>query len=216
MINLKEVFIKGISLKPMKTVNFAISAGYVWGKGWTINDEPFRKEISSVLEKNGWEITFSKPNSGISDIAHRDSEYLYLHPMDVSGYIYPEHFYELKEVLSDNTTFSLDHGNISENDDVYPVDDFDIISIFRKNIDSIDNVILSHFKNKASENDIYDILYRNCKINRTDSRSLSSDDIQNILLEMEFNALFRFGHIKKYSDGLFQTVKKYIPLDEAN
>lgn len=75
-----------------KTFRFRIESGYEWGHGYTDSAKAdfFEKEVCpSVMKEMGW--SFIAGHSGTAPMGRHDNEgFVYMHPMEITGYINPE------------------------------------------------------------------------------------------------------------------------------
>ena len=211
MIELKSILLNGVKTS-LKKVHIQIDAGYVIGDGWTVDSTPFDSEISTLFAYNDWNLHFPKKYSGGCIKAYKNGQYLYLHPMGFDGYIDPKNEAEITSMLKDASTFKLNQVHYS--DDVYDIDDSNMISLYNEHLEEINKIILLFFKDKRNFRDIFDILYKDSKIIRNGEFYMSSCDVQYRTLELIVRTLITNGLIRKYKDGRYATVKRYLPIEE--
>ena len=212
MTELKSILFNGI--KPsFKAVHIQINAGYVWGKGWTVDSTPFESEIATLFDNNDWNLSFPEKGSGCCIKAYKKGQYLYLHPMCIEGYIDPKNETEITMMLKDATTFKV--NQLYYSGDVYDMADSSIISLYNEHVEKVNKLILLFFKEKRRFNDVFDILYKDSKVARKgELYVMSSCDVQYQALELMVRTLIANGLIRKYKDGRYATVKRYLPVEE--
>ena len=131
--------------------------------------------------------------------------------MCIDGYIDIKNEDEIMGILKEANTFKTE--GLSYSDDVYDISDNFMTSLYTKHIEEINKLVLLFFKEKRSFYDVFDVLYKKSKISRKgELYGYSSCDAQYQSLELIVKTLISNGLIKKYKDGSFATVKKYLPV----
>ncbi len=114
----------------LKHCYFRLNSPYAWGKGMHPSQakEIFR-QFTEILNKIGFEIVFDGTADSISGCpkAWEGENYLYCHPMDISGYLTEEKFQKAKKVIE---SYSSNLFNVRKID-VLPVQEYGVDSIER-------------------------------------------------------------------------------------
>ena len=111
-----------------KTFRFNIYCGYEWGSGYIASGQKeFFEDVvcPAVMEEMGW--SFQKGDSGSAPIgAKHDEGYVYMHPMEITGYIRPdladkliksfEKFREGKVRVTSDITYFFDVFDMEDRD----------------------------------------------------------------------------------------------------
>ncbi len=160
-----------------KRVRFTLSTDYQWGSGWDnyLSKEAFDDAMCSCFGSNGWNVREPEESSGCVTVRKYDGQYLYLHPMEITGYIRPDALSELNDILSEvseDIIHSHDGGKLGE--DVYALSDCDVARLFSEHKAEIWDEI-SPFVNKTDpkylNNDIFDKLLPEAVIPRNNESS---------------------------------------------
>lgn len=121
-------------MKPrFKRVCFRIHTEYQWGCGWTRNgaNASFEKAMARAFADAEWAVTFPTKGSGSCVTVRKFGQYLYLHPMEVTGYLLPDCISEVAEILASidkEIVFGVDEVRLD--DDVYALSDADVVLLF--------------------------------------------------------------------------------------
>lgn len=105
---------------------FRIRAPYEWGRGWTCSTEEaiaFDREAVSLLQGVGFTLMRAHNHSSSSMVGRR-MEGLYLHPMELSGYIVDGAAPEIEAALAGAKTFKHYHTDAYERVRSYTEDEF--------------------------------------------------------------------------------------------
>lgn len=86
----------------LKRYFFHFNSPYEWGKGMSENlTEKMFQEMTKILNEIGFEVVMGGVTEGIGRCpqAWEGENYLYCHPMNISGYLTQEKFEKAKEVI---------------------------------------------------------------------------------------------------------------------
>lgn len=197
--NLKETLMK--DLKPNYTsVKFFIDAGYKWGKGWTVDSTPFKNEMLDIfMHQLKWDVTIPAEDSSSAIKVKKWGEYLYLHPMELSGYMNEKEITSMAQILSDCQTFGL--KSVKNLGGLYSLAESEIFKIFTRSdvVEALDNLLFSVFNTPRYDYIIFDKIYHNVRIPLVDTYcgGSSSNELQYLLILQEIEVLIRMGKLKK-------------------
>ena len=207
--NLKKVIMR--DLKPEYTiVKFFIDAGYKWGKGWTIDSTPFKNEILQVFMKDlQWDVTIPAESSPSAMTAKKWGEYLYLHPMELSGYMKEKNIPNMARVLADCRTFGLE--SVKTFGGLYSLTESEMFNIFARQdvIEALDKLLFSVFSTPHYDYIIFDEVYCDVRIPLLDSYcgGMSMDEFLYLLILQEIEVLIRMGKLQKDEKKKISVVK---------
>ena len=87
-------YAKEFGYTPMyKTFRFGVESGYVWGQGYsTTNQQNFFNNVvcPAVIKEMEWAFTYGESSRDCPTGAKYNEGYVYMHPMEITGYIKPE------------------------------------------------------------------------------------------------------------------------------
>lgn len=114
----------------LKHYYFRLNSPYKWGQGMHASQsKEIFQQFTEILHKIGFEIICDGTQSSISHCpkAWEGENYLYCHPMDISGYLTEEKFQKAKEVIENYNSNLFTVRKI----DALPVVDYGVSSIER-------------------------------------------------------------------------------------
>ena len=89
----------------LKKVMINIDSAYKWGTCWTLEEKrAFEDEIYPALMSKGFRIHNGDGYGSCETIKEKDGTYLYLHPMQFSGYMTIEDIQKVMDVLTNAKT----------------------------------------------------------------------------------------------------------------
>lgn len=166
---------------------FRIDSGYQWGSGMSQEShKAFVYENRLIFEDLGFKILPGNRNA--SDIAYRGHEYLYLHPMNFSGYILKDSISEITEAISKATRYTLRQVDTYETIRFYNPEEFEDELLDRE--PEIRMCILNSFKTKRKDLYVPEYIISNIKSGisydsaNADLKNIESDFIHDVFLEM--------------------------------
>jgi hypothetical protein len=198
-------------------VHIAIESGYVWG-----TDKPgmppeayakFEKEVRELLGQAGFAIKEASRLSSCQTV-NKDKEYLYCHPMDLSGYLKEESIPKVIEAIKKAKTFTL--REVREVEKVHDYTPEELRADLETKRPRLEQEILKSLTTKNAEKFFYvdlgrlktDVHYLDCK----ESQTLESDFLKDIL-----HRLVTQGKIKtsqdRYNNITYRTALKKEQLD---
>lgn len=134
-------------LKDNKTylrVYFRVEAGYIWGEGMpSENRDRFCQEVREILSGIGFSISAPRISGGCPE-AQRGGEYLYCHPMELSGYVAENSIEEIKPLLSSAKTFKLRKADVYDTSYNFTEDEFR--AALKAEREKIEDLILARFR----------------------------------------------------------------------
>ncbi len=167
-----EILVDGLEPQ-FKRVRFNLSTDYQWGSGWDNlhSNEVFTDAMRSCFGSNGWNVR-GPEDSGCVTVRTFDGQYLYIHPMEITGYIRSDALPEINDILSEvseDIIHSHDGGKLGE--DVYALNDCDVARLFSKHKAEIwDEIspVVNETDPKYLNNTIFDKLLPEAVIPRND------------------------------------------------
>ncbi len=182
-----------------RRVRFNLVTDYKMGSGWgfagRFASANFRDAMVNFFGSNGWAVRLPE-DSYTCVTVRKNGQYLYLHPMEITGYIKEESLEELRTILSfvpEDVLHGFDEGRLGE--EVYSLSDGDIVNLFREHkaeIWSILSSALAKHEGKPIEWVVWDYVSSEAIIprdNETSGGGRSSSDIENVLLINEAASL---------------------------
>ncbi len=200
-----------------KRFRIGLTTDYEWGSGWPnhLSSVAFDNVMYKFFSSNGWHVR-EPEDSGGCITARKHGQYLYLHPMEISGYIRPENLTELRDIVSlvgENIIHSHDEGRLGE--DVYALSDCAVVRLFadhKKEIWEALEPLVNENDPKYLNNHIFDELLEDTVIPRNDELSgicLSSASIEYGMLVNEAATLLEMRERQK--DKPHKTTKQKKP-----
>jgi len=197
-------------MRTFKRVYFRIKAGYIWGKGMPEDkNEMFRQELSQIFTPMNFALK-KKTIASASDEYIRDNEYLYCHPMSLSGALFEETIKELTEKLKKVKSFELKQVDVYN--DIYLYEEKELKSVLNSQKEKIQAKLINAYKTKRKDSyKGYDI-FLNILHKITDN--MQCFNFQKVIIEKFVNNIFsdliRQNKIIKTKKGnipVFQTIK---------
>lgn len=128
-----------------RKVRIGIDSAYKWGQGWTHQDaEVFHVQVINGLFDAGFTIKSEKHSGSSPSIIGKnqfDPTYLYLHPMEFTGYMKTEDVKKVLEVLNSCDCVSVYKTELG---DVYELSDVEYGKILAKHSAEILNFVRSY------------------------------------------------------------------------
>ncbi len=184
-----------------RRVRINIHTAYQWGPGWTgnvaLNARAFAYAIRQAFTSAGWNVV--APDIFCSALeAYSHGQYLYLHPMEITGYICEKSLEEVRNILltvNKEIIYSVDEGTFYEG--VYDITDSDVLRAFWNHKDEVWKIIketVAKHPNATKESLVWNYLYPQAAIPRANKEGgliLSSSNIEYIYLLNEVDSIQR-------------------------
>ena len=175
-----------------KRVRIPIITSYVWGSGWpnTQDGYKFDAEVRNALEKAGFEVNEAKDSSSCLFIREKDGPYLYLHPMEFTGYLTDKQVFRVLEALDSVDSITGVGDVVAE--DVYKISDSAYRGFLMRHVKKINKWLDEHPTNDGFD---WADLYRIPRI--YDKECLSSLDVDVSFVEdlLRLKKVFKFVEI---------------------
>lgn len=140
--------LKNLEVSKYKKVIFNLDTAYKWGRGWTSAEaQAFEDEVYPKLEEAGYTIRRSIDSMASDTIDEKDGTYLYLHPMDWSGYLKEEDIEKIYNILK-SVSPDICHVTSYKTWDCYELSDYKYEQILCENAsDIVKWIIANPYKN---------------------------------------------------------------------
>ncbi len=194
---------------PYRQIRIAIKSGYRAGSGWKGNEDKcnqFEEDTRREFRAEGWKVVVDE-YSGFSDRVYKDGQYLYLHPMDITGYIRSENLDEITGILARCSTVSV--CVVFWGDSVYEVTDDEIRAAFRSHRTEVEGKLLEMFDYPVGEWFLFDVYRRDFAVHVA-GKSLnvfSLADVPYLCLKQVFDEMIANGLLVKRGD-YYQRVRQ--------
>jgi len=136
-------------VKVFKRVYFRIQAGYVWGKGMPEHqNDIFRQELSQIFTPMNFTLKENTITSA-SDEYVRDNEYLYCHPMNLSGALIDQTIKEVTVKLEQAKSFKLKQVDIYN--DICLYEEQELKSVLNSQKKELQAKLINAYKTKRKD-----------------------------------------------------------------
>lgn len=170
----------GLTESVYKKVRINLITAYKWGRGWTSSEaEAFKNEVFPALERAGFVIKEGTSYGGCETLTDKENfsqTYLYLHPMEFTGYLKDEDIEKVLNVVKNCTC--IERVEAPQIEIAYDVTDEEYASILADH----SKELLEMMREAKEKKRLYDFEFdfmRGYRIPRVgDSSCLSSSDFE--------------------------------------
>lgn len=170
----------GLKESVYKKVRINLISAYKWGRGWTPSEaETFKNEVFPALERAGFVIKEGTSYGGCETLTDKEkfsSTYLYLHPMEFTGYMKDEDIEKVLDVVRNCSC--IERVEAPQIEIAYGVTDQEYASILAEH----SKEILEMAREAKEKKKLYDFEFDFMRMHRIprvgDSSCLSSSDFE--------------------------------------